>query len=282
MQKLRWRSLLWGALFLIPTVARAEEPAVPWRVCVGDLAIMPYLSGDASNSGVTEKLLLAAGKSAGLAVELLHIPYRRCRLMFEAGEVDVLTVGAMPTHLQQLQFPLNKDGALDASRRLARINLVLVRRADTAIDWDGQQLIGADPKTFTAGARNTLRLGIDAMQSMGYRVDDGAISTGQALSKLAAHRIDMAIGLEDEVAQALLHDPALRKRADRAAQTLQPRRVLRRHAQGAAAGSAKACRTLVDDTGQAARYGGLPPALTPNFSGVPTPRRSPCRRASRR
>lgn len=134
-------------------------------------------------------------------MQLVHFPYRRCRLMCDADEVDALIAAPTEVKLRELQFPL-KAGAVDGSQRLARLNLVWVRRPESSADWDGAQLLNAGRKTIVVGTRNTLRVGVNAVRALGYKADDGAISTRQALSKLKAGRADLALGLQEEVEAA--------------------------------------------------------------------------------
>jgi len=193
------------------SAASAAEAAPVWRVCVGDLVILPYISGDPAKPGLIERLLLESGRQAGLAVELLRYPFKRCSAMFEAGQIDAMTLAPVEMNRQRYQFPLSKGGTVDAGLRLARLNIVWVRRAETQLDWDGQQFIGADGLTAAQpliGSRNTLGVAKVALRAQGYTVDDAAISTRQAMAKLKGHRFDVVVGLQEEV-EAALREPGL-------------------------------------------------------------------------
>ena len=197
-------------LGLTATPAAATEAAPMWRVCVGDLVILPYISGDPAKPGVLERLLLESGRQAGLAVELLRYPFKRCSAMFDAGQIEAMTLAAVEMNRQRYQFPLNKGGAIDTTRRLARLNIVWVRRAESLLDWDGEHFIGEDgrPTGPLIGSRNTLGVAKVTLRAQGYRIDDAAISTKQALAKLKGHRVEVVVGLQEEVELAL-RDPAL-------------------------------------------------------------------------
>jgi hypothetical protein len=125
----------------------------------------------------------------------------------DTDAADATLGAAVPANLERYQFPM-KAGAVDASRRLARVNLVWVRRADSALDWNGRSLVGAMPEKTTVGTRMGLAVSSQPLQAMGFRVDDSALSTRQLLAKLAAERVDLAVALQEEVEFAIQHETA--------------------------------------------------------------------------
>lgn len=203
------RSLL--LLSLLPAMACAQPPARIWRVCVTDMVVPPYLNNDPTRPGLVERLLVDAGRQAGLAVLLLRYPVKRCRAMLDGDGADAAIAGPTAGNLaDQLLFPL-KDGGFDVARRLARINLVWVKRADAPWSWDGRsfggRVAGAPPPLV--GTRISMRIATEPLNAMGLRVDETALSTRQLLAKLVARRIDAVVALQEEVELAL-HDPALK------------------------------------------------------------------------
>ena len=203
-------STLFGQTTSPASAASAAEAAPGWRVCVGDLVILPYISGDPAKPGLIERLLLESGRQAGLAVELLRYPFKRCSAMFDAGQIDAMTLAPVEMNRQRYQFPLNKGGTVDAGQRLARLNIVWVRRAETQLDWDGEHFTGGDgrPTGPLIGSRNTLGVAKVTLRAQGYKVDDAAVSTKQAMAKLKGHRVEVVVGLQEEV-EVALRDPAL-------------------------------------------------------------------------
>lgn len=192
-------------LSLLPATlcAQPQPPARIWRVCVSDLAVPPYLNSDPMRPGLVERLLVDAGRQAGMAVLLLRYPLKRCRTMLDADGADSILAAPTPGNLADLlQFPM-KDGGFDVSRRVASVNLVWVKRADSPFDWDGRRLRGGESRPAVVGTRISMRVAIEPLQAMGLRVDDTALSTRQLLAKLAAGRIDAAVGLQEEVEIAL-------------------------------------------------------------------------------
>ncbi|MDN3919410.1 hypothetical protein [Roseateles violae] len=198
--------LLLAALALAAGPAPAQpEPARIWRVCITDLAVPPYLNNDPQRLGVAERILLDAGREAGLGVMFLRYPVRRCAAMLDGEGVDAMLASPVARNqAKAMQFPQSRGGAVDAARRLARVNLVWVRRADATLNWDGTALTGVSPgKPPLVGTRAVMNSVIEPLRTRGFEVDDTAISTRQLLMKVAARRVDLAVGMQEEVEFAL-------------------------------------------------------------------------------
>lgn len=192
--------LAWQALPL------AAQPA-HWRVCVSDIVAPPYLHNNPRRLGVAERLLIDAGEAAGLRVELLRLPPRRCRQMFEQGLIQASLGAPTPANLAAGRFPM-RAGQLDRAQRLAHLRLMWVKRRASELAWDGRHIRGAESAALQVGTRAMMFAAIEALQHHGFRVDSGAFNTRQLLGKLQAGRVDLAVGIEEEL-RDLLRDPAL-------------------------------------------------------------------------
>lgn len=208
---------LWVRRLLLPAVALlaalgARAQPQPWRVCLPDLQAPPYLNNAAQRLGVSERLLVDAGEAAGLAVQLSRQPIRRCRQLMELAQVESTLAAHIPSNLSLGQFPLHQ-GRPDTLRRVAHLRLVWVRRVGSRLDWDGQRLLGLAPTDAPplVGVRRSMESAIEPVLALGLRVDEGAFGTAQLLEKLLAGRVDLALGLEEEMRQAL-RAPELRER----------------------------------------------------------------------
>ncbi len=187
--------LAWQALPL------AAQPA-DWRVCVTDLVVPPYLHNNPRRLGVAERLLIDAGEAAGLRVELLRLPPLRCRLMLDSAQVEATLAAPTAQNMAELGFPM-RNGAVDRTRRLAHLRLMWVKRAGRELVWDGRQMHGAEPAALTVGARATMRSATEALQSQGFKVDSAALNTRQLLGKLLAGRVDLVVGIEEDLRHAM-------------------------------------------------------------------------------
>lgn len=187
-----------------PPPAQPIVPQRPWRVCVGDIPVPPFILAQTDQQGITERLLVDAGRRAGLAVALLRHPHKRCQKEIDSGEVDALFLSAIPANLDAYGFPM-RQGALDVSRRATRVTVVWIKRAADEFDWDGRALKGAGPSTLVA-VRAGFRLGRVAAQGLGLQVDEAAFNAQQTLRKLQARRVDLVLAIQQEY-ESLLQLP---------------------------------------------------------------------------
>ncbi|MDM4766542.1 hypothetical protein [Pelomonas sp. SE-A7] len=174
------------------------------RICIGDSAIPPYLNNDPKHLGRAERLMVEAGRALDLGVVLQRYPFRRCRQMMQAGDSDFILAGVTPENLIEYQFPM-KAGVLDPERRMARLNLVWLRRPESRLDWDGKQMVGELPKNrpLLVGTRASQRIASSSAAQLGYDVDDKAITAAAVLRMLAVGRVDVVLGLQEEMEMAL-------------------------------------------------------------------------------
>ncbi len=189
--------------------AASSEPGLsqPWRVCVSDASVPPYLYNDPHQLGLAEHLLMDAARQVGLAAELLRYPSARCRAMMKADKLDALLAAPTVPNLTDFQFP-EKAGAVDPGRRLARLKLVWVKRADSPFDWQNGEMLGASRTMLLVGTRAALTVASEPLSRLGFSIDMSARTTHQLLQKLAARRVDLALALQEEVELAM-QDPQL-------------------------------------------------------------------------
>lgn len=183
----------------------ATATPLPLRVCVVDLDAPPYAVVDPLRRGLVERLMVDAGRPAGLDVQLQRAPAQRCQALLQNGAIESIVAGPAARNLELGRFPM-KGGAIDEGRRLAVAQLFWVKRRDSPVDWDGQRLSGAAPAELLAGARPGVFIAIEKLQALGLRIDAAGVGTPQLLAKLRARRVDLAVAFEHEL-QLLLREP---------------------------------------------------------------------------
>jgi len=167
------------------TFAQAAPAGPPLRVCLPDVDLPPLVYKDPRQSGLLNRLLIDAGRAAGLEVRIIRLPSVRCRLALERGDADAMPLPAIPQYLGELEFPL-LQGAVDPAARVARLQFVLLRRRGEALDWDGQRLGEA---AMLVGIRRGVTTLSERLQALGATLDDKAASNEQLLGKLVAGRV---------------------------------------------------------------------------------------------
>ncbi|MEJ6004864.1 hypothetical protein WG899_04855 [Paucibacter sp. AS339] len=177
--------------------ATAPPVSRHWRVCLADVPIPPYISLDAKRPGIAERLLQDTAKQLGLSLDFDVFPSKRCRLRLQLGQSDAIPVAPTAGNLNDMQFPM-RNGAVDFNRRVASAQLVWVKRKDSALAWDGQNLQGAEAGAVLVGTRASFRAAIETARALGLKVDDTAFDVSQLFRKLAAHRVDVVAVLREE------------------------------------------------------------------------------------
>ncbi len=175
---------------LAPGLALAAPDDV-LRICVVDVPLPPFFSGDEDKPGLTERLLRDAARGASLQIEFERLPQARCRALLLKGKIDGMFAAPISVHTESFAFPRLADRQIDRSRRVMTIEYVLVRRAGTNFEWDGREFSPeAQP---LIGMRRGVSLLMERLTAVGAKVDDGASSYEQALNKLLAGRTNLAV-----------------------------------------------------------------------------------------
>ncbi len=178
--------------------------ATAFQVCVGDVPVPPFISGDPKQPGTTERLMLDAGRQVGLPVELVRWPARRCYEQMRLGQIEAGVAAAIPANLQDFDFPGSPPG--DPQMRIARTGIVLVKRQDQGVQWDGHKLALPQGQVPRVGARAGFRAGVEAIRRLGLELTPGPNQSAQVLRMLQLGRLDLAVLVQDE-AEALLARP---------------------------------------------------------------------------
>lgn len=180
------------------------QSALALQVCVGDVPIPPYLGGDPKHLGVTERLMMDAGKQVGLPIELVYWPARRCFEQMRLGHLEAGIGAAIPTNLKEFDFPGSPEG--DPQMRVARTSIVLVKLQEADIRWDGRQLALPSGQKPRLSARAGFRAGIEAIHRLGLELTPGPNQSAQVLQMLKRGRLDLAVLVQEE-ADMLLARP---------------------------------------------------------------------------
>lgn len=186
------------------TSLTCAQPTAALQVCVGDVPVPPFLSGDANHPGVTERLMVDAGRQIGLQVELLRWPARRCFEQMRLGKVEAGVGAAIPSNMQEFDFPGSPSG--DPQMRVARTSIVLVKRQDAVVTWDGRRLEMPHASPMRLGARAGFRAATEAVRRLGLELTPGPNQSLHVLRMLQLGRLDLAVLVREE-ADTLLTRP---------------------------------------------------------------------------
>jgi ABC-type amino acid transport substrate-binding protein len=110
------------------------------NVCVSDRPVAPYSYPD--HDGVAQQLIRAAIERQGDTVRFEVAPVKRCFEIAQSGGYDAIALATVNDLTQSfLAFP-TISGKPDSLHGFGLFRLVMVRRKDASITWDGQRLSG--------------------------------------------------------------------------------------------------------------------------------------------
>jgi hypothetical protein len=179
----------------------APAQAQRWRLCLPDSVIPPLTYNDPQRLGSAERLLIDAGREAGVEIEFLYAPPARCLALMERGEVEAGLAAYTQRNRRVLRFPM-QGPQVDVRRSLFRTSFLLLKRSDSALRWDGKALSGAAEATRAiVGTRRSSSAIIEHMRARGMQVDDSALSQRQLLDMLLLHRFELAAVMDHELRQ---------------------------------------------------------------------------------
>ena len=189
-------------LFQPPTTAsaaQADDPGRVWRVCVTDAVLPPLLNNDANRLGIIERIVMAASQEVGLNTIIYRYPTQRCRQMMDNGTADSQVFSPTPLNFAAYQFPM-KNGVVDVNRRVADVHLVWVKRANSPFDWTANGMVGGKPEEMRAATRAGMRVAIEPLTQLGFKVEATSNTTQQVLRMLDHGRVDIALVQQEELA----------------------------------------------------------------------------------
>lgn len=156
--------------------------------CVDDRPWLPYTNPDLKKPGTMQVLVAQVAAELGVALEVRALPWRRCQQDVRTGKVDaVIGAADVPFNRELAEFPL-AGGEVDQQRALGVARVVLAKRVDSPVDWDGQTFHLLTTPVGTAAGTQIM---IEQVKRHGGRADEGARTDERNLEKLLAKRIDL-------------------------------------------------------------------------------------------
>ncbi|CAN5357157.1 hypothetical protein BH11PSE11_BH11PSE11_37920 [soil metagenome] len=185
---------------LLPaTPAQAAETLV---LCLEKADVRPWRT--AEGGGLNIELLNRVAKRLDLGFEYRGMPWKRCLAQLKSNEVSG-AIGAS-FKAERLEIGVYPGGDKpDVDKRLNFDRYVLIRRRDSAVQWDGKSFKGLD-------APIGVQLGYsiaDNLRAMKVEVDEGSQRANELALKLIAGRISAAAMLDGEAATLIAGDAKL-------------------------------------------------------------------------
>ncbi|WP_332851452.1 hypothetical protein [Duganella sp. S19_KUP01_CR8] len=162
----------------------------PVRIGYLDQERPPYWLGTGTEvpakPGASAELVQRFAASTGCQADLKRLPVMRIKPALIAGEIEFAPMDSSAADTAGIVFPLDKNHQPDTARALALNIVVFVRSADRIPPATAPASYFQNrPLGITLGASYKTRL-----QSLGLKVDSGAVDIARNLEKLRLNRID--------------------------------------------------------------------------------------------
>lgn len=160
MNKFITLALFFSVIFTFSS-AHAHEKIT---LCYEDQDYPPYLVGASQgvnnqNSGVLVDLSRKAFKEAGITVDFVRRPWKRCMRMVEQNKAAGMFGVIYRKEREKIgRYPF-KSGEIDPSRRFLSVEYPVFHHKDITVSWDGKSFISKDIKIGTP-------LGYDTVKSL--------------------------------------------------------------------------------------------------------------------
>ena len=208
----RFRCFLAMAMGLVfaPAIFHAAEVL---RVAYEDKALPPYYLGnsfqiDPVNPGVSVELMHMAAAQLGLEIQAVRMPWVRCLISLQKGEVDAIFNASFKEDRQENGVYPMAGGKPDSTRRIATVAYSLYSPTTSPLTWDGKAVSGLSGFVGVPAGYSIA----DDLTKMGIKVEE-APDTISNFKKVSAGRI-AAVATLDTTGDTLLATgqfPQLRK-----------------------------------------------------------------------
>ncbi len=189
-----------------------SQAAEVLKFCFESADVLPWRAVGAK--GLNFELINAAAKKAGVQVEYLALPWKRCLSELKANAVDgAFAASFKADRLEMGAYPgVSAAGAPepDASKRLYMDSYVVVRKKGVAVQWDGKAFSSLDG---AVGIQLGYSVG-DQLKALGLSVDDGSTAVRDLMLKLLAGRVGAAAIGGSDAKSLLLQDPKLARQIE--------------------------------------------------------------------
>lgn len=163
------------------------------RICNEDADNHPYLVK--GGIGLDNQQIDMAAKKAGIAVEQVALPWKRCFKELQEGTVDGVAAASYSEERAGFaQYPKTKSGELDNARRLRNDSYSLFRAKNAETNWDGKQFTQLSTPVGTQFGYSV----VADLQKTGVEVQSTYYDAKLLMGQLVRGRLQLAAMLTKE------------------------------------------------------------------------------------
>lgn len=197
-----------GLLLVLLVAASGAEPLV---IAHEDVPVLPWI-GDPGR-GLDCDLVRQAAAQVHEEVRFEVMPWKRCLVMLEAGQVDgLLAASYQPDRAVFARYPMTAEGEPDPGRRLHMDSYGLYRLKGSEVGFDGERLVGVDGRIAAQSGFSV----IAQLRDLGAEVDEDSKEMEPILRRLTAGRVVAAALLTASADRYISTRPEFAQRIERA------------------------------------------------------------------
>ncbi len=177
------------------------------RFCYEDVNVYPWITGNDMGLAISEMYIVE--KLTHLKFSLIRLPWKRCLLETQLGEMDGAIAASFNNERDQWGvYPKTSTHQLNREFRLHTDSFYLYARNDSSIQWKNKKLlnIGTNP----IGVQLGYSVGFD-LQKAGYPIKSSYTSSLELLKELDFNTIKIAVLQDYETIKTLEEHPILKK-----------------------------------------------------------------------
>ncbi len=181
----RWpRAVAGVGLMAIALPSMARELVV----CVPENPMPPFVYSERESE--VQALVRKAVELQGDSVQFVRVPWKRCRQGLQFGTyMAAMPMAPNPHDLQDFSFP-HKYGNVDEGLRLGNLEIGVVARKDSSVDWDGKSFKGLTSPVLVLPTQQLART---KLSELNVDEDAQAARASSLLNMLIARRRDAAV-----------------------------------------------------------------------------------------
>jgi polar amino acid transport system substrate-binding protein len=195
--------LLLSSLCLSQAYAAAPEI----KLCYEDVSVFPWITGDDKGLVITE--LHIVEKMLNLRFKLIRLPWKRCQIEAQAGNLDGLIAASFNKDRAVWGvYPTDDDNTIEREYRLHTDSFFVFIRKDSNIKWENNHFENLGKNQV--GVQLGYSVGSD-LKDAGYPIHASFTTAHDILKELDFNAINVAVLQNHETTITLNEHPILKK-----------------------------------------------------------------------
>jgi len=156
----------------------------------------PHLIGntnkiDWAHPGITIEILQIVARNAGVKINFVRMPWKRCLIVLERGEIDAVFFASYKKEREKYGAYPKINNKIDENKRYAYAPYVFYKKKADDVEWDGKILTNLNGDIGTSLGYSIA----NHLREKGYNVNE-SLTPFNDFKKLALNRVGIVAALE--------------------------------------------------------------------------------------